>query len=118
MIQNDHELAVTQQRIQQLRSYRWSSYRAYIGLAKRPAWLECGAVLELDGRGSGAEQQKSYQRYVEEAVREGLPESPWEQLKGQLYLGSQQAWDKLRRTVKAGTREQPLGRSLRRRLGR
>jgi hypothetical protein len=106
---------MVQQRIEQLRRYRWSSYRAYLGLEKRPAWLECGAVLELDGKGARPEQQKSYQRYVEEAVREGLQESPWEQLKGQFYLGSQQTWEKLCQTVKAGTREQPQGRTLGRR---
>jgi REP element-mobilizing transposase RayT len=106
---------MVQQRIEKLRNYRWSSYRAYIGLEKQPAWLECGSVLDLDGKGARAQQQKSYQQYVEDAVRKGLEESPWEQLKGQVYLGSQQTWEKFRKTVKAGTREQTQGRSLVRR---
>ena len=34
--------AQVRQRVSQLRRYRWSSYRAYIGLAKPPAWLAQG----------------------------------------------------------------------------
>jgi REP element-mobilizing transposase RayT len=106
---------LVQERIEHLRRYRWSSYRAYIGLAKRPAWLECDAVLELNGKGAKVEQMKNYQRYVEEAVREGLQESPWEQVKGQLFLGPQQVWEKLCKTIQAGKREQPQRRNLARR---
>jgi hypothetical protein len=106
------EKKVVQQRIEKLRRYRWSSYRAYSGAQAAPSWLECNRVLALHGKGSRCDQQRSYQRYVEEAVREGLEESPWEQLKGQLFLGSQQIWDKLRKTAKGGSREQPQSRSL------
>src|SRR5438552_14480601 len=77
---------VVARRLQRLRSYPWSSYRAYIGLARKPEWLECEAVLELGG-GKRAEQQKQYRQYVETAVREGLEKSPWEELKEQVVLG-------------------------------
>jgi REP element-mobilizing transposase RayT len=36
------------QRLEQLRQHRWSSYRAYGGWEKPPAWLECETVLALD----------------------------------------------------------------------
>jgi hypothetical protein len=83
-----------------------------VGLAKAPGWLERASVLDLNGKGSRVEQQAAYQRYVEEAVREGLEESPWEQVKGQLVLGSQQMWEKIRKTVRGNKREQPPARGL------
>jgi hypothetical protein len=45
-------------RIALLREHRWSSYRAYIGLAVKPAWLECEAILKFGG-GRVAERQAS-----------------------------------------------------------
>jgi REP element-mobilizing transposase RayT len=75
------------ERIAHLRRYRWSSYRAYIGLALAPAWLGCRRVLELGG-GRQGEARRRYRDYVEAAVREGLDQSPWEELKEQVVLGS------------------------------
>jgi hypothetical protein len=101
------------QRLEKLRAYRWSSYRAYVGLEKPPDWLECGRVLELNGPGKRAEQQKAYQRYVEEAIREGLEESPLEEeVKAQLVLGSRQMLEKVRKRVVGKSREQPQARAL------
>jgi len=34
-------------RIALLREHRWSSYRAYIGLAAKPVWLECEGHIEI-----------------------------------------------------------------------
>ena len=96
---------VVARRLQRLRSYPWSSYRAYIGLARKPEWLECEAVLELGG-GKRAEQQKQYRQYVETAVREGLEKSPWEELKEQVVLGSEAFVKQLRGHVRGNAREQ------------
>lgn len=68
--------AMIRERIRLLRGYRWSSYRSYVGLAESPPWLECDGVLALVGTGSRGKRAKSYRAYVEEAVREGLLESP------------------------------------------
>src|SRR5260221_6610522 len=106
------EARLVQERVRRLRNFRWSSYRAYIGLERAPAWLECSSLLELNGKGTRLKQQAAYQRYVEEVVREGLEESPWEQVKGQLVLGSQQTWEKIRKTVRGSKREQPQARKL------
>ena len=38
-----------QERIELLRGYRWSWYRACIGVERRPSWLECQSVLSLAG---------------------------------------------------------------------
>jgi hypothetical protein len=80
------EPEMVRRRIALLREHRWSSYRAYIGLAAKPAWLECEAILKMGG-GKAAERQSNYRRYVEDAVREGLQQSPWEQLREQVVLG-------------------------------
>jgi REP element-mobilizing transposase RayT len=49
-------------RMEVLRQYRWSSYRAYLGLAVVPRWLECATVLGLGG-GRKGEQQRRYREY-------------------------------------------------------
>jgi hypothetical protein len=73
-------------RVAMLRRYRWSSYRAYIGVGSAPEWLECQTVLGLGG-GAKAERRRRYREYVERAVREGLEQSPWESVREQAVLG-------------------------------
>ena len=99
------EAALVRQRIEWLRGYRWSSYRAYIGLGARPAWLQCGEVLGLGG-GGAQEQPRRYREYVEAAVREGLDQSPWAELKEQIVLGSQEFVAGLRPYLTGDEREQ------------
>ena len=50
--------------------YPWSSYRAYVGLERAPAWLSCDRVRELVGGKVGAEQRQAYRKHVESAVRQ------------------------------------------------
>lgn len=99
------EARVVEDRITRLRRYRWSSYRAYVGLGKRPAWLDCEAILELGG-GQKGERGRNYREYVEAAVREGWEKSPWEQLKDQVVLGGEEFLENLRRHVVDNAREQ------------
>jgi putative transposase len=55
--------------VEDLRAYRWSSYRGYVGRSKRQDWMSYGAVeshvREITGRGPGA-----YRRYVERGLVE------------------------------------------------
>jgi len=108
------EAAVVRERMATLRQYRWSSYRAYIGLAKVPGWLECRSVLKLGG-GSQGEERRRYREYVEAAVREGLEKSPWEELQEQAVLGSQAFVVGLVRQLAGDEREQRGVRRLRER---
>jgi len=89
------EPELVRRRIALLREHRWSSYRAYIGLAAKPAWLECEAILKLGG-GKTAERKANYRGYVEGAVREGLEASPWEQLREQVVLGGAEFLERVR----------------------
>ena len=83
---------LAERRVQRLRSYRWSSYRSYIGLEPAPEWLESGAVLRLGG-GRKAARAERYREYVEAAAREGLAESPWEAVLEQAVLGGENFLD-------------------------
>jgi len=90
---------LVRRRIGLLRSYRWSSYRAFIGVEREPTWLECGEVLKLGG-GSGKERRRRYRQYVEQAIREGLKESPWESLRDQVVLGTGEFVEELKQSMK------------------
>lgn len=95
------------ERMAVLREYRWSSYRAYIGMGHKPEWLECGEVLALGG-GSKNEQGRNYRQYVEAAAREGLEKSPWEELLEQGVLGGRQFLRQVRGAASAASgRQQP-----------
>jgi putative transposase len=101
------------ERLERLRRYAWSSYRAYVGRAKKPQGLTTRRVLEMVGGRGWAEQQRAYQRLVEEAVREGVAESPWERLEAGMVLGGQEFVDHMRRHLRGDEREQPQLRQLR-----
>lgn len=64
--------------------WAWSSYRATIGVAKRPVFLKVDWVLSQFDRKRN-ESVKKYKRFVMEGVNE---RSPWETLKGQIFLGT------------------------------
>jgi hypothetical protein len=56
-----------------------------------------------------------YRKYVEEAIREGLQESPWEQVQGQVVLGSKNLQANVQRFLKGVGREHSGLKQLRRR---
>jgi len=97
-------------RIQALREYRWSSYRAYIGKEKRPAWLVDEELLRRLG-GLRNQWQKQYQGFVEQALWEGVA-TPWEQVQGQVVLGNQEFLEALEGEIQGDPREQPGLRKL------
>ena len=66
-------------------AWKWSSYRATAGLASVPEFLSIEWLLEQFGRNRPA-AQKRYREFV----REGLENRPWKELKGQIYLGSEE----------------------------
>src|SRR4249919_1841541 len=65
-------------------AWKWSSYRATAGLASVPEFLNTDWILGQFGK-KRAKAQKQYRALV----REGLENRPWEELKGQIYLGSE-----------------------------
>lgn len=63
----------------------WSSYRATSGLDSAPSWLSAEGVLAHWG-GTRRVAQARYRAFVLEGLR---APSPWQQLRGQIYLGSE-----------------------------
>ena len=97
-----------------LRGYRWSSYRAYIGLEPAPEWLTCDSILSWMGA-RGPQQQLLYRQYVEEAVREGLRPLPWTHLEAQPVLGDEHFVERVREHLHGDEREQTGLKQLRKR---
>lgn len=65
--------------------WAWSSYRASVGLESAPAWLSTDGVLShFAGRRSLARQR--YARFVSEGMHAS---SPWQEVKGQVFLGDE-----------------------------
>ncbi len=84
-----------QRRLEELRGYKWSSYRAYAGYQKNPPWLDSQTLLERLGR-TTAGRSENYRELVEDRVRQGVAESPWQQLKWGLVLGGERFASKVR----------------------
>jgi len=65
-------------------TWKWSSYRPTAGLASVPEFLSTDWILEQFGKNRLRAQQ-----LYREFVRDGMASRPWEDLKGQIYLGSE-----------------------------
>jgi REP element-mobilizing transposase RayT len=71
--------------------WKWSSYRATIGLVKKPTFLTDDWILsQFDARKGIA--VKKYRRFVMEGIDKG---SPWEALKGQIFYGTDEFIEQL-----------------------
>jgi putative transposase len=81
-----------------LNNYRWSSYRGSVKSETGPVWLRDGWWLEGGKR--------KYQQYVEEGIRYGIEETPWEKVRGQAVLGSEHFFEKMKDALKGDPREQ------------
>jgi putative transposase len=98
-------------RLAELQSYRWSSYRTYIGCEPAAAWLSSQSLLARWGM-----QPRAYQDYVEKVATEGRFESPWDRLQGQVILGGQQFVEQMQAHLLGDARQQPALRALRPRV--
>lgn len=72
------------------KDWQWSSYRATAGLIDRPHFLKTNWLLAQFGR-SVIQAQKGYRQFVSQ----GSMASPLEQVRGQVYLGSNAFIDSL-----------------------
>ena len=68
----------------------WSSYRTTVGELPAPPWLAVEEVRALfPGRGA-------YRRFVEQGIGQ---ESPWAELRGQIYLGGEEFLKRMERRL-------------------
>ena len=63
--------------------WAWSSYRASAGLAPAAPWLAVDGVLSQFAKRRSLAQQR-YAQFVREGIK---ADSPWQNLKGQIFLG-------------------------------
>jgi hypothetical protein len=87
--------------------YEWSSYRATAGLCDAPEWLAADNALASFGNDRGIARAR-YKAFVEAAI--GSKESPWNNLQGQIYLGSKEFIEQMRDRIEVKPRsfEHPL----------
>ncbi|MFH0909679.1 MAG: transposase [bacterium] len=79
-------------RLETLRRYRWSSYRAYTGYEKVPAWLRTEDVLARVHGG-----RDGYREQAEARLRQGQEEAVWAKVKWGAVLGSEKFAETMRR---------------------
>ncbi|MCO5067754.1 MAG: transposase [Kiritimatiellae bacterium] len=97
-------------RLEALRSYEWSSYPAYAGYEKIPAWLTTRAVLgQIQGGHPG------YRKATEERLLAGQEEDFWASLRWGFVLGREAFAETVRKRLKVG-RESSGRRRVRRRV--
>ena len=70
------------------RDWAWSSYRATAGYGPQPAWLDAAWVLGQCGSCA------AYRRFVAQGIGQA---APWENLKGQIWLGSAKFLERMER---------------------
>jgi len=73
--------------------WRWSSYRATIGKTSIPAWLDAMWVL---GQFGELNPRDAYEQFVRQGVSRT---SPWDQLRGQIWLGNDTFLARMERLV-------------------
>jgi len=76
-------------RLQRLRSYAWSSYRAYGNYCGRPRWLHAESLLEQTGERAGLDQARAYRERVKQRLTKGVEESALERLRDGIAVGSE-----------------------------
>jgi len=101
-------------RLQELRQYRWSSYRAYAGYGKKPEWLTTREILGRAG-GEEARQAARYRGDVAVRLAKGVDPGRKEAMRDTFALGSEAFREQVRRWVRYG-REAAEPRGLAKRL--
>lgn len=95
--------------VQRPQDWKWSSYRSTAGRAKSPQWLTADWVLAQFGR-SRKRAQRLYHQFVMEGITK---ETPWKDLKGQIFLGDKEFIEECKRILDVSTDLQEIPRSQR-----
>ena len=78
----------------------WSSYRATAGLVEQPNWLYTKSLLSLFGSNK-TRCAKAYQQFISKG--KGQP-SPWQYLRNEVYLGSEEFVENMQCKMADGTK--------------
>jgi REP element-mobilizing transposase RayT len=82
-------------------NYEWSGHRAIAGLAPAPSWLAVDRTLSCFAPDLTI-ARTFYKRFVDEGI--GLERSPWKDVVGQIYLGTEAWLDRVRSEVESRPR--------------
>lgn len=96
------------------RDWPWSNYRATAGMTAAPNWLETDWVLAAVAERT-QEAQTAYRRFVSDGKNQP---SPWEDLKHQIYLGSDAFVEAMQRKMGADQRLSEIPKTQRRPVAR
>ena len=114
-VEDDAEESLVAKRLALLRSYPWSSYRAYAGYIAGPNQLSKDEVLGCFEGESAPEQRKALRKFTESAIREGIETDRFfERIRYGVLLGSQEWTAKMRRLLDGDEREHPALQAARR----
>ena len=78
--------------------WRWSSYRASVGLEPVAPWLEVDGLLAQFAKRRSLAQER-YAQFVAEGIKAA---SPWSKLRGQVFLGNEQFVKRMQSHLQAG----------------
>jgi REP element-mobilizing transposase RayT len=78
--------------------WSWSSYRSCVGLEPVAPWLEVESLLAQFGKRRSLAHQR-YAQFVSEGINGN---SPWSNLKGQVYLGDDQFVERTQAHIQSG----------------
>jgi len=73
--------------------YEWSSFRDHSRARPRHDWLRADRTLAFFG--AGATARRRYRRHVLSLA--GKPESFWEEIRGAVFLGEREQWERMKR---------------------
>ncbi len=91
-------------RLKKLRSFPWSSYRAYAGFERGPKWLTTSAILRRASRRT-SDRHSRYREQVSALVSSGVDASRLELFREVVGIGSVEFVELLRRGTGLGNRE-------------
>jgi REP element-mobilizing transposase RayT len=96
--------------VRKVADWPWSSYRVSVGLEPAASWLEVDGLLAQFGKRRSLAQQR-YEQFVAEGVK---AESPWSNLKGQVFLGDDDFVKRMQAHAKPGKEDIQIPKAHRR----
>lgn len=97
----EHDAETVSKRLATLREYQWSSYRAYAGYAKGPAWLRTADILQRADRNK-AQCVERYRSDIQHQLSKGGDPLLRERLADGFALGSEAFRELIRKRGKGG----------------
>jgi REP element-mobilizing transposase RayT len=88
-------------RLEKLRAFNWSSYKAYAGYESSPEWLHTEVILDRSGG------KEKYRRQLHLHVSRGMDPEEFECLRGRVAIGAAAFVEQARKLVGKVTKEQP-----------